>query len=114
MKIIAPNKQYNGISAGVQFKDGVGECTDPHLIEWFAKKGYVVEQIEQVEQKVKSVQQPESTAPLTTEPEPEGEAPGFEKMTVEELTVYAGKHGIDLGKSTSYNGILKKILENQK
>lgn len=40
----APNKQYNGISAGVQFKDGVGETTNPHLIEWFKLKGYLVEE----------------------------------------------------------------------
>lgn len=43
-KVIAPNKQYNGISAGVNFKEGVGETSDPHLIKWFKAKGYAVEE----------------------------------------------------------------------
>ena len=41
--IIAPNKEYSGISAGVQFRDGVGETTDKHLITWFKEHGYTVE-----------------------------------------------------------------------
>lgn len=42
-KIYAPNKQYTGISAGVNFVNGIGECTDPYLISWFETKGYIVE-----------------------------------------------------------------------
>lgn len=42
-KILAPNKQYNGTTAGVAFKEGVGETSDPHLIEWFKSRGYTVE-----------------------------------------------------------------------
>lgn len=42
-KIIAPNKEYNGISAGVQFKSGVGHTENENLIRWFESKGYVVE-----------------------------------------------------------------------
>lgn len=45
-KILAPNKQYDGISAGIKFTNGVGECTDPYLINWFTSKGYVVEEAE--------------------------------------------------------------------
>lgn len=45
-KIFAPNKQYNDISAGVQFVQGIGETTNPHLIEWFKNHGYEVEQDE--------------------------------------------------------------------
>lgn len=33
----------------------------------------------------------------------------LEEMNVEELTAYAEENGIDIGKSTSQNGILKKI-----
>lgn len=43
-KIIAPNRQYNGISATVQFYNGVGETSNPHLIEWFKATGYTVEE----------------------------------------------------------------------
>lgn len=42
-KVFAPNKDYTGISANVVFKDGVGETSDPHLIEWFKSKGYTVD-----------------------------------------------------------------------
>jgi len=42
-KILAPNKEYGGISAGVQFVMGVGETSNPLLIEWFKSKGYTVE-----------------------------------------------------------------------
>lgn len=47
-KIIAPNKKYNGISASVNFVNGVGETNDPRLIAWFKSKGYEV-----VEEEVK-------------------------------------------------------------
>lgn len=43
-KIIAPNKQYTGLSASVSFINGVGETDDLHLIKWFKDKGYEVEQ----------------------------------------------------------------------
>lgn len=42
-KIIAPNKNYNGISAGVSFRDGIGNTEDRHLIAWFREHGYTVE-----------------------------------------------------------------------
>lgn len=35
----------------------------------------------------------------------------LEEMTVEELTAYANEKGIDIGKSTSQEGIIKKIKE---
>lgn len=42
MKIIAPNKNYTGISAGVAFAKGFGECNDPRVIAWFENHGYTV------------------------------------------------------------------------
>ncbi|NBJ16634.1 MAG: hypothetical protein FNP40_13950 [Dehalobacter sp. 4CP] len=47
-KIFAPNKQYNGASGGIQFSNGVAECSNPHLIDWFKSRGYVVEEDESV------------------------------------------------------------------
>ena len=41
-KIYTPVKGYNGISASVTFKEGVGETSDAHLIEWFRAHGYTV------------------------------------------------------------------------
>jgi hypothetical protein len=42
VKIIAPNKNYNGISAGVRFMNGIGETSDARLLGWFKEKGYTV------------------------------------------------------------------------
>ncbi len=42
-KILAPNKQYTGVSAGVVFVNGAGETDNPALIIWFKEKGYIVE-----------------------------------------------------------------------
>ncbi len=41
-KIYAKNKSYNGVSASVNFINGVGETDDKYLIEWFKNHGYTV------------------------------------------------------------------------
>lgn len=38
----------------------------------------------------------------------------FEGMDVEQLKAYAAEHNIDIGNSSSVNGILKKITEAEK
>lgn len=43
-KVKAPNKNYNGISAGVHFVNG--EAITDKSIDWFEKKGYEVALIE--------------------------------------------------------------------
>ncbi|GEM_PF-690858 len=46
-RIIAPNKTYNGISAGVKFTNGEAECSDKWTIKWFKEHGYSVEEAEE-------------------------------------------------------------------
>jgi hypothetical protein len=41
-KIYCSNNQYNGISAGINFANGVGVTNDPHLIAWFNENGYTI------------------------------------------------------------------------
>lgn len=41
-KIYCNNNQYNGISAGVNFVNGVGITNDSHLISWFIENGYTI------------------------------------------------------------------------
>ena len=41
-KIYSKNKQYNGISASVNFVNGVGDCNIPHLLAWFQENGYTI------------------------------------------------------------------------
>lgn len=45
-KILAPNKEYTGISAGVSFVNGEGYTQDIWLVDWFKNKGYEIEKIE--------------------------------------------------------------------
>lgn len=46
-KIEAPNREYNGVSASVEFKNGVGETDDENLIGWFREHGYEVTEDEE-------------------------------------------------------------------
>jgi hypothetical protein len=67
-KIIAPNKQYDGVSAGVKFEKGVGHTDKPYLIEWFKGHGYTVEKDEP---KAKDPEPVEEVTEESIEPEEE-------------------------------------------
>lgn len=51
--IKAPVGNYNGISAGVQFKDGTGETDNERAVQWFREKGYTVEPVKKAPAKGK-------------------------------------------------------------
>lgn len=53
-KIYAPNPRYSGISASVNFVNGVGETDDPRLIKWFKSKGYKVEDVKKTTKKTET------------------------------------------------------------
>ena len=36
------DKEFNGISASVNFVDGIGITVDPYLISWFMEHGYKI------------------------------------------------------------------------
>lgn len=59
--ILAPEKNYNGISASVSFRDGKGYTQSDHLAEWFREHGYEVTQEENTAPP-ESVAQEENTA----------------------------------------------------
>lgn len=42
-RIIAPNKEYAGVSAGVSFTGGEGHTDNAYLIDWFRSHGYQVD-----------------------------------------------------------------------
>lgn len=85
-KIIAPNKQYTGVSASVSFVNGVGQTDNKNLISWFETHGYnVVEEDKGKNEKT------------------------LDDMTVEELVAYSEEKNIDIGKATSQSGIIEKI-----
>lgn len=41
-KIYCKNKEFNGMSASVNFVDGIGVCEDTYLVSWFQENGYTV------------------------------------------------------------------------
>lgn len=96
-KIYAPNKQYNGISASVAFAKGIGETDNPILLAWFKDHGYEVEKLQKDDNQ-----------------DPPKEPGRFDGMDVEQLKVYAADHNIEIGNSSSVNGILKKIADAEK
>lgn len=104
-KIICPNKQYTGISAGIGFIQGIGETTDSHLIDWFNNHGYEV---------IKDAAEEDLEVPPVNDGKELEDEIDFDEFTVEELKAYAELNGIDIGKSTSHEGILKKIIEATK
>ncbi|WP_033066344.1 hypothetical protein [Clostridium botulinum] len=44
-KILSPNKEYTGISAGVSFANGEGYTADMWIVEWFKNMGYEIEEV---------------------------------------------------------------------
>ena len=43
-KVYSPNKNYDGITAGVQFSNGIGESDDKYILGYLKSKGYKVEE----------------------------------------------------------------------
>lgn len=99
-KILAPNKSYTGVSASVTFCNGVGYTENKRLVEWFIDKGYKVID----EDEVKSTL-------INDNKQNQERVDQLEEMTIEELMLYAEEVGVDIGKATTKEGILKKIKE---
>ena len=38
----SPVRNYSGVTAGVQFSNGVGRTDDPYVADWMREKGYEV------------------------------------------------------------------------
>ena len=83
-KIYSSSKEFNGISASVNFVNGVGITDDPYLISWFKEHGYAVE--------------------IEVKPE------DIENMTYKELTDYAKERGFN-GIGYKKPELIKALLE---
>lgn len=86
-KIIAPNKEYTGVSATIPFCSGVGETDKSYLMDWFREHGY------------------------TVEAESENQEGSLLSMSIEDLKNYAQERNIDIGNASSVKGIVKKITD---
>ena len=76
-KVYTPLQGYNGISASVEFVNGVGETDNENLLEWFEEKGYTVER-EKPKRAKKSKEATEEVAEGATEEVAEEVAEGNE------------------------------------
>lgn len=103
-KILAPNKSYTGVSASVAFCNGVGYTENKRLVEWFIDHGYKVIDQDEVKQLEVSIINDSKDKHVDQ----------LEEMTVEELMLYAEEVGVDLGKATTKEGILKKLKDAEK
>ena len=66
-KVYAPLQNYNGISASVEFVNGVGETDNENLLEWFEEKGYTVEREEKPKRAKKAKEVTDETSEETSE-----------------------------------------------
>ena len=66
-KVYTPLQGYNGISASVEFVNGVGETDNENLLEWFEEKGYTVERDEKPKRGKKTKGATEETSEETSE-----------------------------------------------
>lgn len=90
MKIYAPVENATGTWCNVQFRNGVGETNDPHLIKWFVEHGYTVSEPQISEYELPVV-------------------PTFESMTPNELRDWAKANG--LGRKIKNYRNREKLLE---
>lgn len=93
MRIYAPVKNANGVWCNVLFKNGVGETDNPHLIEWFRKHGYKIEDL-RIEQTAITPSD-ECLDGLLRDVEKVAQ-PNFDDMSPNELREWAKEHGFGL------------------
>lgn len=103
-KIIAPNGSYTGVSASVAFCNGVGYTENKRLVEWFIDHGYKVIDEDEFKQPAQS----------TDDNKGNKYADQLDEMSIEELMLYAEEVGVDIGKATTKETILKKIRNAEK
>jgi hypothetical protein len=97
MKIYAPVKDANGVWCSVLFVNGVGETDNPHLIEWFRKHNYKLEDVKKVDV-VEPIVEPTETIEVTE--------PNFDDMTPNELREWM--------KANGYGSKIKNIRDKEK
>lgn len=76
-KVLAPNKQYTGLSASVGFVNGVGETEDIDLLKWFKAHGYEIEELE--EEKEEEEIEPEPNVEVEDKPKGKDKGKGKNK-----------------------------------
>lgn len=91
--IIAPNNKYNGESAGVHFRNGMGITDNQRAIEWFKEKGY------EVREDVDAVDEEDIKNDLNSK-------------TVEELKAMCEEQGIEIPKKATKKEIIEMIINN--
>lgn len=105
MIIIAPNKNYNGESAGVQFRNGTGITNNERAIEWFKEKGYKVVE----KQASDGENQNENTPPNEDKPLTEAI---LKKKSLEVLKKICEEKGIVIPEDAKKDEVIALILNS--
>lgn len=119
-KITCPNKSYNGVSATVNFNNGVGITEKESLIPWFKKHGYTVEEIKEDGKENLAVvpeDDKEKEDDLGNMPKAETTV-DIDKLKKEELIKLCEENGIPVVKEDTKETLKEKLkalnLENDK
>lgn len=100
MKIYAPVKDANGVWCSVRFVNGVGETENPHLIDWFKKHGYRIEECEKPTLPVEKCEE------ITEIPMEKCESEDLDSMTPNQLREWL--------KANGYGSQIKNIRDKEK
>lgn len=87
MYTIKAKVEFSGVAWGLHFVNGVAETGNEYLAKKLEKKGYEVTEKEVIDPDI---------------------------AEIERLKAYAAEHNIDIGNSSSVNGITKKITDAEK
>lgn len=105
-KIIAPNKNYNGVSATVKFTDGEGRTNDSRLLVWFKTKGYEVIDEKSVDAEPAEEKEQDS--------KPADEKEELENMTVDQLKELAKENNIKVASKAVKADLIETISKKIK
>ena len=98
MKITAPNKDYSGMIAGVQFINGEADTENVRLIQWARENGFTVEA---------------EAVPFEPEPPqwPENDFDNLDDLTIRELKEIATEAGVEVPNRVKKSELIQMIRE---
>lgn len=103
-KITCPNKSYNGVSATVNFNNGVGVTEKESLIPWFKKHGYIVEEVKNDEKGITTTMTDDAGSKADDETSLD-----ISKLKKEELTKLCEENGIPVAKEDTKETLKEKL-----
>lgn len=105
-EITAPNSKFTGVSACVNFSNGIAYINNERSVEWFKKRGYKVAEIGTSEEEIKEIEDGKSQ-----EAEKELTEAKLKKMNSAELDELGVELSVDLSECQNKAEKVDKIWE---